>query len=337
MSLESRILDSCRRHHPALAQDTLLSELSSSTSHADIVASINSLIQRGRLQVIRAPNDQILYKEVSEETAQKFRGLTAEDMLVYQIIESSASQGIWTRHIKTRSNLQQTQLNKILKNLESRRLVKQVKSIEAKTRKVYMLFDLEPSRDLTGGPWYSEQDFDSAFVDDLLLHIYKYIQARKHATASQIAEFIRASGITTVDLRDADVQALIQALVWDGRIVETFVNPSTFGASASSATASASASGSAAGSAAGSGPGSRKSSLKDGLGVSAAGGSSSSAAGALHYKVAGYYLEADALTEVPCASCPVFDVCSPNGDVNPQTCVYYNTWLKLEADEPAPS
>lgn len=286
-----------------------MSEIGPSISQSEVVASINSLIQRGRLQLIRGANDVIFYKEVSEETALKFRGLTAEDILVYQMIEASGNQGIWTRHIKTRSNLQQTQLTKILKNLESRRLVKQVKSIEAKTRKVYMLFDLEPSRDLTGGPWYSEQDFDSAFVDDLLLHIYRYIQSRKHATASQIAEFIRASGITSVDLRDSDIQSLIQALIWDGRIVESFAAPAVSSGSGSTGSAS-------------------------GKRAASAAQASAASSAVAHYKIAAYYLETDALTEVPCVACPVFDVCSPNGEVNPQSCIYYNTWLKLEPDDP---
>jgi DNA-directed RNA polymerase III subunit RPC6 len=41
-----------------------------------------------------------------------------------------------------------------LKALEQRKLVKAVKSVANGNRKVYMLFELEPSREITGGAWH---------------------------------------------------------------------------------------------------------------------------------------------------------------------------------------
>lgn len=53
----------------------------------------------------------MLVQLVNEDTAakekEKLRGLSAEDMLVYRIIEASQSGGIWTKDIRIRSNLQQ--------------------------------------------------------------------------------------------------------------------------------------------------------------------------------------------------------------------------------------
>ena len=58
--------------------------------------------------------------------------------------------------MKMRTNLAQPVIQKILKTLESRRLVKSVKNINNPSRKVFMLFELEPSREVTGGAWYTE-------------------------------------------------------------------------------------------------------------------------------------------------------------------------------------
>ncbi len=52
-----------------------------------------------------------------------------------------------------RTNLQQPIVTKILKTLEQRSLIKSVKSVQNPSRKVYMLFELEPARELTGGAW----------------------------------------------------------------------------------------------------------------------------------------------------------------------------------------
>ena len=45
------------------------------------------------------------------------------------------------------------QVTKILKILEQRGLVKNVKSVQHANRKVFMLAELEPAREITGGAW----------------------------------------------------------------------------------------------------------------------------------------------------------------------------------------
>lgn len=48
-------------------------------------------------------------------------------------------------------------------------------------------------------------------------------------------------------------------------------------------------------------------------------------------------------SEVPCFSCPVFDICGEGGPVNAETCVYFDDWFKQmeeadrEADDPWPT
>jgi DNA-directed RNA polymerase III subunit RPC6 len=61
--------------------------------------------------------------------------------------------GIWTKDLRMRTNLAQPQVTKMLRTLEARALVKSVKSVSNPNRKVYMLAELEPSRDITGGAW----------------------------------------------------------------------------------------------------------------------------------------------------------------------------------------
>ena len=58
------------------------------------------------------------------------------------MIEEADKMGIWIRDIRDRSGLTDTQLRKVLKTLETRRLVKSVKAVGT-TKKCYMLFNLE--------------------------------------------------------------------------------------------------------------------------------------------------------------------------------------------------
>ncbi len=63
------------------------------------------------------------------------------------------SAGVWTRDMKMRTNLAQPQITKILKTLEGRGLIKAVKNVNNPSRKHYMISELTPSREITGGAW----------------------------------------------------------------------------------------------------------------------------------------------------------------------------------------
>ena len=72
---------------------------------------------------------------------------------MYQTIQQAGNKGMWTRDIRFASNLLMPKLQKILKALEGRGLVKLVKSSQSATKRIYMLSELVPSEDLTGGQW----------------------------------------------------------------------------------------------------------------------------------------------------------------------------------------
>jgi DNA-directed RNA polymerase III subunit RPC6 len=57
---------------------------------------------------------------------------------VYKIIEEAGNKGTWIRDIFINSHLVRTQLTKVLKSLESKKLIKVVKSVNATKKKVYM-------------------------------------------------------------------------------------------------------------------------------------------------------------------------------------------------------
>ena len=84
------------------------------------------------------------------------------------------------------------QINKCLKSLEQRKLVKAVKSVANGNRKVYMLFELEPSREITGGAWYTGHEYDSEFIAVLRQECHKYIKREKRATLGAPAAVLPA-------------------------------------------------------------------------------------------------------------------------------------------------
>ena len=101
------------------------------------VQSLNRLLQESVLEIFKKGNSLIyrLKDPAKKSTAPK--DIDNEEKIVYQIIEDGGNKGIWIRDIRTKSNLIMTQLNKVLKNLENRKLIKAVKSVNVSSSTLY--------------------------------------------------------------------------------------------------------------------------------------------------------------------------------------------------------
>lgn len=114
----------------------------------------------------------------------RIRSLTTNERLVYQRIEEAENSGIWLRTITNRVNLHQTVVTKALKDLKSKRLVKEIKSAKFPTKKMYMLFDLEPSEENTGGAFFSEGEMDVGLVEALSGVVTDWVEKQSWAEVS---------------------------------------------------------------------------------------------------------------------------------------------------------
>ena len=85
----------------------------------------------------------------------------------------------------------QAQITKIFKSLEARKLIKAVKSVSQQNRKVYMLYELEPSREITGGAWYTEHEYDAEFINVLREQCEKFIVGQGKVTLDQVSDFVK--------------------------------------------------------------------------------------------------------------------------------------------------
>ncbi|KAL8698722.1 MAG: hypothetical protein Q9224_001722 [Gallowayella concinna] len=118
------------------------------------------------------------WRVVKLEEAQKYKYLTAEEGLIYSYIESSGREGIWSRILRSRSGLHMTVMQRCLKTLEGKNYIKQIKTAKFPTRKTYMLAGLQPSEDVTGGPFYTDGVLDDEFVHQMALWTERYIVGR---------------------------------------------------------------------------------------------------------------------------------------------------------------
>ena len=183
-----------------------------------IVPLLNELLGQNRIQLFTQSSGEMVFRLVNEDKAAKMNGLTHEQVLVYQEIEKAGATAIWSGDIRKKLNMQTQSIDKTLKILLSRGLIKLTRDVNRKNRKIYILSDLEPSKEISGGPWYTDHEFDHEFVQVLSATIVKYVKENHSLSASAIHDKIRRSGITNVTISSDEFQLLLQTLVFDGRL-----------------------------------------------------------------------------------------------------------------------
>jgi DNA-directed RNA polymerase III subunit RPC6 len=220
---------------------------------------------------------------------------------------------------------------------------------QSPTKKFYMLHEVEPSVELTGGAWYTDDELDVEFIDQLASQLHRYIASRSrpksptailpsayahYPTLSSVCAWLRSSQITTVELAPGDVQSLLDRLVYDGKVSKRL----SFGAAGAHSTALTS------------GRGGRANAVQeeeddddDDYGEHVSGdpvdqwvyiackpeGLTAEPAPAVANAAATVPASGNTWTNIPCGRCPVFSFCKEGGPISPTNCSYYQRWLEF--------
>ncbi|EGG21804.1 RNA polymerase III subunit [Cavenderia fasciculata] len=216
--IEDKFLVILQQHPTGISQKDFKDELGG--DNQAILTVINKLVKEGRIIYIQNPDGSTSYREVTTlEDQSKFKGLSADEMLIYQIIEDSKDKGAWTKDMRGQTNLQQVQITKIIKTLETRKLIKAVKTIDAGKKKVYMSYSMEPSRDLTGGSLYSGgQTLDQELINAMKWSCSSFISNKGAADISEVMNYLKKQG--EKDLTEEDILTLLNSLIYDGLVEE---------------------------------------------------------------------------------------------------------------------
>ncbi|KAG8216061.1 RNA polymerase Rpc34 subunit-domain-containing protein [Butyriboletus roseoflavus] len=182
------------------------------------------------------------FRAVMKKEMDVKKDMSGEEAMVLSHIQVSGNEGIWTKHLKAKTELHQTVIDRCLKSLVQKQLVKSIKAVRHPTRKIYMLAHLEPSVELTGGPWYTDNELDTEFIKLLSTACLHYIRDRSfpkqsgkrsshsqqrlyaigaapsYPPAQQIQHFLSKSKITETELGIEHVEMLLRVLELDGEI-----------------------------------------------------------------------------------------------------------------------
>jgi DNA-directed RNA polymerase III subunit RPC6 len=348
--IEKHIYELCKQH-PEGITDQILQNGMPNISSQQRLAALNRLLSLNKIDLIKSSQSGLLYRLKDLEAVMK-GSYDVDEKLIYSIIKESGNKGIWVRDITVKTNLKATVLNKILKGLESKKLIKAVTSVNASKKKVYMLFDLEPDRSLTGGSWYNGKEFESEFVEILNEQCYLYLLSKKskasktflatkkstiidpiavrnasYATTKEITDYIRNLGISRVELSLDDIECVLNTLVFDGKIERTVMHST---ATLSKTTASNNE------------HVSLFRAVNSIIPVFNVNDDDDEEEGMDDDKNDNLVLNdnnkkkivkskgyGSSLVRVPCGICPVIDDCYDDGPISPKTCIYMKEWLEF--------
>ena len=259
----------------------------------------------------------------------RYQSLGVEEAVVYSYIESAGREGVWTRTIRNRSNLHQTVFNRCLKSLESKNLVKPIQSAKFPGRKIYILGHLQPSEDVTGGPFYTDGTLDEEFVHQLGLWADQYVWKRSWCHHSAKAGGGKRSR-QKISVEEAEAKR--RGVLGDGstgRSKLPLPMPPGFSGYPKIPEITKAINDSGLSSVI-----MKEADVSqlmdllcwDGRVTRVIGGQAFKSVRPTGRNEDGVYTSS--LAELPCGRCPVFDLCEEGGPVNARNCVYFREWLE---------
>ncbi|SPO02502.1 related to RPC34 - DNA-directed RNA polymerase III, 34 KD subunit [Cephalotrichum gorgonifer] len=136
----------------------------------------------------QGPNG-LAFKWREQSEAEKYKQCgDQEQAMVYSVIDDAGSDGIWSQTILRRLQMHENVFKAAMKHLIQKKLVSPFKSVEHPTKKMYIKASLRPSDKATGGPWFTDQNLDEAFIEALHAVIYDFIKGK--------STYKRGSGVT---------------------------------------------------------------------------------------------------------------------------------------------
>lgn len=228
-------------------------------------------------------------------------------------------------------------MNRCLKSLETKSYVKSVRNVKYPQRKIYMLANLQPSEEVTGGAWFTDGVLDGDFIRGLGGWAEHWVSSRSwfdsaaatqhknkrpkvradtakagdarympyppsykgYPTVSDVTNAINKSGLTPVTMGEGSVSQLLEMLCYDGKLISL-----RSGAAYKSVKKPS------------------QISLQRELGLQVKENDRDTSE--QDPLVPG----TNGMTDAPCGRCPVFSLCQEGGPVNAENCEYFDDWFQ---------
>eukprot|EP00039_Didymoeca_costata_P033026 m.40369 g.40369 ORF g.40369 m.40369 type:complete len:326 (+) comp9656_c0_seq1:84-1061(+) len=286
---DAKVLELCKTESKSASY--IENELS--LSKKALAVSLNRLISQNKLAMLNSSDGTIKFLVKNDEQVKLEAQLPQyEDRLIYQYIVDANNKGIWTKTLRDQSGLEAAVFKRVIARMERKKLIKKVYPVTAPKKPLYMLYDMKPDSSLTGGAWYTANEFDKAFIDMLNKCTIAYAKRKsidskkKHPdspleqlnesyfSASNLNDHIQENQISTETLGLDEIEHLMETLVCDGLLSVSKIDNQ----------------------------------------------------GEKKFKIRREPKLFHGILATPCGLCPVYDKCAEGSSISPSTCRYLDNW-----------
>lgn len=318
-AIKKEIMELVLAYENGISEAELSRTMASTTAEVRMNA-INGLTNEGKVQLCKRGSD-LIYRAIDNNLSANHSAIinsstiSLEERAVYAVVESAGSKGIWNREIRNATKLPLNQMSKVLKNLETKKLIKAVKSVTASKKKLYMLYGLEPDKSVTGGAWYSGTEFESEYVQVLHEQCYHFVKRRlvqaeeakdffeardkSLVSSEEVKDYIDELKISNVKLTIQDIEMVLETVVFDGLIEKITVVRRI----------------------------DRPIPVKSDKTFTSDDEEPEPGLVTHHYRALAKLVDSTGLMRAPCGHCPYVNECRPRGVINPETCQYLERWF----------
>lgn len=186
-------------------------------SKDNLVSFLNDLLKLNDLELLQA-NQTVKYRTKSNVS----KDLIDDEQVVLSVIAGSGSSAIWIRDIKNKSGLHQTVLNKCIKQLEVKSLIRQVKSTKHPTRKMYISFAATFSDEAALSSWYTDNEVDVELVSEVLSLLKKIFEqsSNQKLDSDYLLKYLKSTNILTSTISVNEVEEILSVMVFENVILE---------------------------------------------------------------------------------------------------------------------
>eukprot|EP00923_Selenidium_pygospionis_P014551 GHVN01025103.1.p1 GENE.GHVN01025103.1~~GHVN01025103.1.p1 ORF type:complete len:270 (+),score=43.10 GHVN01025103.1:181-990(+) len=165
---------------------------------------------------------QLIASFRESEVAQKLNKITPDDYKIYCAIEDSDTRGIWTADIRKATTLPAHAIQKGVKLLsDEAQLIKQVKNVHVKNKKMYMLSHLEPCKEVAGGTFYNDGEFDEELVVKLKERASHLLRSGQQSSLEDISIYVKSAGFGR-DISTEEIALVLRTLEFEQKLIRSF-------------------------------------------------------------------------------------------------------------------
>lgn len=240
MDVKEYIVSLCKRNPDGILQG----ELEKMTSEQNISPeklqlALNDLISRQEITILEKTlaegKTELVFRVIHQEEREKLKDLSAHDIAIYKLIKDSIDKGISKREIISKSELPTAVVTKSLSFLEKKKIIKHFTSFSKKSLKLFILYDVQPSREKTGGSLFSDGKLDVELVEVLRERVFEFVvrefKQKRFVDVDSTRAYINSTGIFYEELDNDCILSIINLLIYDGSLEET-ANPKPLSGSA---------------------------------------------------------------------------------------------------------